>query len=370
MSYKVVIASDSFKGSLSSARCIELAQALAPAHVEVCGIEVADGGEGTAAAIQAALGGEQVQVSVHDPLRRPIEASYLRFSETSAFIDTAAASGITLLDRSELDPLRASSLGTGELIRHALTAGCTDIYLGLGGSATNDLGLGILEGLGAQLKDASGDTLTGCGASLAQLDAIDLAPVTELLADAHITALCDVNNPLLGEHGATATFGPQKGVTNVAELDHAMSQAATVMERVCGREIRSVAGAGAAGGIGALCVALGAHLKSGIQTVLDLVHFDDVLTGADAVLTGEGAMDAQTAHGKVVAGIAGRCAAAGIPCIALVGSCDPRLDVDTIPGLTAVFSVVPGPCTLDQALAQAERNYRHALANVLRLICP
>ena len=370
---RIIAASDSFKGTLSSEEIAHLlaeeAAAVFP-RVQVTAVPMADGGEGTAAALVAACGGELRRVAATDPLGRPITAAYANLGGGRAVVEVAAASGLPLLAPQERDPLRASSYGTGELLRAALDVGAASVTLALGGSATNDGGMGMLRALGVRFLDQRGCELAGSGADLGQVARIDLAGLDPRLEHTHIQVMCDVDNPLTGPQGASAVFGSQKGATPsvVAELDAGMENYAARVREATGVSVANAPGAGAAGGIGAACLAFfGARLRSGVETVLDLVGFDELLARADLVVTGEGRADSQTARGKVVSGVAAACLRRGVPCVAVVGGMEPG--ADELPGLTVMVPTAIDPAeSLESALAHAEERYRAAARRAFRLI--
>lgn len=346
-----VFASDSFKGTLSSAEIgamlCESARAAFP-DCDCRSVTMADGGEGSVAAVLSAAGGRTVPVRAHDPLGGAVDAFYGVTDDGCAVIETAAASGLTLIDEARRDILAASSYGTGELIAHALDAGYADITLALGGSATNDGGAGAMAALGARFLDADGRTLAPNGASLRRIASIDLSHMHPRLAHARFTAMCDVNSPLTGPLGATMTYGPQKGASTPAllgELEAGMENYARALRRAFPGSDVEFPGAGAAGGLGAACALfLGAALKPGAEAVLDLTDFDTLLRGAHLAVTGEGRADAQSVRGKAVAAVAARCKKAGVPLIALVGSAGPGADALLGCGVTGLLEVSPDGC--------------------------
>ena len=348
---KFVFASDSFKGTLSSAEIGAMLCESARAAFPGCdcrSVTMADGGEGSVAAVLSAAGGRTVPVRAHDPLGGAVDAFYGVTDGGCAVIETAAASGLTLIDEARRDIRAASSYGTGELIAHAPDAGYADITPALGGSATNDGGAGAMAALGARFLDADGRTLAPNGASLRRIASIDLSHMHPRLAHARFTAMCDVNSPLTGPLGATMTYGPQKGASTPAllgELEAGMENYARVLRRAFpGRDVE-FPGAGAAGGLGAACALfLGAALKPGAEAVLDLTGFDMLLRGADLAVTGEGRADAQSVRGKAVAAVAARCKKAGVPLIALVGSAGPGADALLGCGVTKLLEVTPDGC--------------------------
>ena len=371
---RFLFASDSFKGTISSAHAAEL---LAVAAKEcfpkaVCeGLVVADGGEGTVEAVVAATDGELRNVFVADPLGRQVRATYGILDGGRAIIEMASASGLPLLDASERDPLATSTYGTGELIADALDVGVRDVTLAIGGSATNDGGMGCLRALGARFLDDSGAELAGTGADLVRVARIDLAGLDPRVDETSFHVMCDVDNPLLGERGATRVFGPQKGASPqvVEGLEQGMASYAKVLEaNVLGFDPQD-AGMGAAGGLGAGVRAfLAAELLPGIEQVLNLVGFDELLSGCDLCVTGEGHADAQSAHGKVVSGVAARCERAGVPCVALVGGMDPEAIELLSCGVDALLPAVIDACTVDEAMANAEQNYLLAARRMFSLL--
>ncbi|MGN1117518.1 MAG: glycerate kinase [Acutalibacteraceae bacterium] len=318
---KIVIVPDSFKGTLSSVEVCRLTEEVLRKKYDdiVCvSIPVADGGEGTLDAFMYALECEKVGVTAHNPVGEKIETHYAALPDGSAVIEMAAVSGITLI--SPLEPLFSSTFGTGELILSALDRGIRNIYIGIGGSATTDGGTGCLEALGAKFFDKNGAFLSGCGNNLISIDRIDLSELDGRIKECKFTVLCDVENPLYGENGAAYVFAPQKGATpgQVEYLDSGLKNFAEKTAAALGKDCSFVSGAGAAGGLGfALISYLGAQMKSGIDTVLDICGFDEKIKGADLIITGEGKMDFQSVHGKVPFGVAKR--AKGVPVTAIVG---------------------------------------------------
>ena len=368
---RFVFASDSLKGTLSSLDAARLLGEAAERHFPGCSwasVPVADGGEGTLDAILAACGGERVLAIAEDPLGRPIEAAYALLPDGRAVIETAAASGLTLLAPSERDPLATSTYGTGQLVRDALERGARDVTVALGGSATNDGGMGLARALGARLLDEKGGELAGRGADLARVSDVDLSGLCPLAAEARFTMMCDVDNPLVGPEGASAVFGPQKGASpdDVLALDDGMRRWASVLERAFGQSF-DVPGAGAAGGLGAACLAfLGARAVGGVERVLELVGFDELLEGADLCVSGEGHADAQTLRGKVVSGVAAACERASVPCVAVVGGMS--AGAERVPGLAAMLPTAIDAMPLDEALGRAEELYALAAERLFSLL--
>ena len=370
---KIVIAPDSFKESLSAPKVAAaivqgLSQAAPEAHC-VC-IPMADGGEGTVEAILAATGGESRINVVQDALGRPIQAQWGWLPGKVAIVEMACAAGLELIATTERDPLRASSFGVGQLIGHALDMGATQIVLGLGGSATNDAGAGMLQALGLGLFDAQGKTLAPGGAALANLAHIDTRTFDPRLKDVHITIASDVNNPLCGLQGASAVFGPQKGATpaQVSKLDTALGHFADVCARTLGKDPRNAPGSGAAGGLGfAAHTWMQARFRPGVEVVAELGGLAVAIQGAQLVITGEGRMDAQTLHGKTPMGVAKIAQAAGVPVIAIAGSLGAGYQALYKTGIVAAFSLVSGPMTLEQACADTEQLLKDRAQDILRL---
>lgn len=368
---KIVIAPDSWKESLSA---LEVATAIEDGFrqifpdAEVVKIPMADGGEGTVEAMVAATQGRIVTLSVTGPLGEPVEAFYgLSGDEKQAFIEMAAASGLESVPTARRDPRITTSWGTGELIRHALDAGVRHIIIGLGGSATNDGGAGMVQALGAGLLDAQGEQIAGGGEALSQLERIDTRRLDLRLAECRIEVACDVTNPLTGEEGATAVFGPQKGATPdmVRQLDEALTHYGKIIERDLDKSVLTLKGGGAAGGMGvALYAFCGAELRQGVEIVTEALSLDAAVRHADLVITGEGRIDSQTIHGKVPIGVARVAKRYDIPVIGIAGSLTTDVGVVYDHGLDAIFSVIPRICTLDEALENAADNLRMNARNI------
>ncbi|MGM9754965.1 MAG: glycerate kinase [Parabacteroides sp.] len=372
---KIVIASDSFKGSLSSAEvaaCGERAVHRLFPDCKVVQLPVADGGEGTAETLTAALGGQSVTAIVHDPLGRLITARYGWIAqEQTALIEMAAASGLPLLPLEERNPWLTSTYGTGELIRNALERDCHKFLIAIGGSATNDGGMGLLQALGFRFLDAEGKELPGCGGSLQQIQQIDSSGVLVDLAQCQFTVACDVTNPFYGPTGAAYVFAPQKGADAemVEALDQGLRHFAQLIHTTQGIAINQLAGAGAAGGLGGGLVAfLNARLTPGIEMVLDALRFDTQITGADLIITGEGKLDAQTCMGKTPLGILRRAQQQGIPVVALGGAVEASEALNQC-GFLAVFPILPYPTSLTEAMDSSftQQNIERTIAQVLRL---
>jgi glycerate kinase len=370
---KIVIAPDSFKESLSAPKvAAAIAQGLSQAAPEarcVC-IPMADGGEGTVEAILAATGGESRINVVQDALGRPIQAQWGWLPGKVAVIEMACAAGLEHIAVTDRDPLRASSFGVGQLIGHALEMGAQHIVLGLGGSATNDAGAGMLQALGLKLLDTQGKALAPGGAALAKLAHIDSSCFDARLKNVDITIASDVNNPLCGPKGASAIFGPQKGATadQVKTLDRALAHFADLCAKVLGQDHRQDAGSGAAGGLGfAVRAWMHARFRPGVEVVAELGGLASAIQGAQLVITGEGRMDAQTLHGKTPMGVAKIAQAAGVPVIAIAGSLGEGYQALYQSGIVAAFSLVSGPMTLEHACAETEQLLKDRAQDILRL---
>ncbi len=368
---KIVIAPDSFKESLSAleaAKAIETGFREVLPDAEYCVLPMADGGEGTVAAMVAATGGSLVEVDVSDPLGETVKALYgLTRDRKTAFIEMAAASGLCLVAPSRRDPMKTTSYGTGELIAAALDAGARHLIIGIGGSATNDGGAGMLQALGVKLLDRDGLEIDAGGGNLAHLDRIDVSGMNPRLKASRIEAACDVNNPLTGPKGASYIFGPQKGASAAvaARLDNNLAHFAELISRDVGLRVDAKPGAGAAGGMGAALLAfLGATLRPGIEIVMEAVGLEPAVMGADLVITGEGRIDSQSIHGKTPIGVASVARRYGIPVIGIAGSLSSDVGVVHNYGLDAVFSILNQICTMEEALTNAAANLRALSRNI------
>ena len=371
---RFLFASDSFKGSLSSERIIQLLKETARSVFPGCetkGVLVADGGEGTIDAVVRATEGTYRTVPVHGPLMEEVHAVYGVFGRNHAVIEMAAASGLPMVPPEKRNPLYTTSFGTGELIKDALLHGYRDITIAIGGSATNDGGMGAMRALGARFLDGSGRELSGMGVDLERVARIDMSGFMKAAEDARITVMCDVNNPLTGAKGAAFTFGSQKGGTPdiLERLESGMRNYAEVIHTQLGIDVESVEGAGAAGGMGAaLCVFLRGRMKSGIEAVLDLIEFDKLLEGTDLVVTGEGRMDWQSAFGKVPCGVAKRCKEKQIPVVAIVGGMGIGAENIYEFGVDSIISTINGSMDLSEAMERAEELYRSAAERMFRMM--
>ena len=373
---KIIIAADSFKGSLSS---LEVATAFERGFkqvfplCEVCKVAVADGGEGTVEALVSMLDGEYVDLEVADPLMRPVVARYgIVDGGRTAVMEMSAASGLPLLAVEERNPLKTTTYGTGEMIADALRRGCRKFLIGIGGSATNDAGVGMLRALGFRFLDADGVELAGGGEILEKIDKIDDSQVLDELSEACFTVACDVTNPLYGPNGAAYIFAPQKGAdaAMVERLDAGLRNFAEVVKQCNGERIASLSGAGAAGGLGGGFKALlGAHLERGIEMVLSAMHFDEIIAGSDLVVTGEGRLDSQTVMGKAPSGVLQAAKRQGIPCVAIGGAvamCEELATSDFV----AMLPIVPAPMPLEQAMQHdvAWANVERTATQIARLL--
>ncbi len=369
---KCVVVSDSFKGTLSSLEICRIARQTIPKFFpscEVVAVPVADGGEGTVECFLEALRAVPVTVEASGPYGEPLRAVYAR-SGTKAVIEMSSAAGLPLAGERR-DPERTTTYGVGQVIRHAVEHGCTELLLGLGGSATNDGGCGCAAALGTRFFRQDGGGFVPVGGTLDQIVRIDVSETKRLLEGVHLTVMCDVENPLYGETGAAYVFAPQKGADEamVRRLDSGLRQLDRVIRRELGLSLAGLPGAGAAGGMGAGCVAfLGAELRSGIDAVLDMVEFDRCLEGASLVITGEGRLDAQSVRGKVVSGVAKRTAARSIPLIAVAGGIDESAWEAYDLGVTAMFGIDREAVAFQDCAHKSGENYRRTLEDILRLI--
>lgn len=370
---KIVLAPDSFKESMTA---VEAAAAMSRGVRRVLpdatcvAVPMADGGEGTTEALVAALGGRLVEVPTADALGRPVRGRVGLAPGGVAVLEVAAAVGIGLVAPAERDVPAATSAGVADLVRAVLDAGARRLVVGLGGSATNDGGAGLLVGLGARLLAADGTVVPPEPRALHRVASVDLAGLDPRLDGVDVELACDVTSPLLGPAGASAVFGPQKGATpaQVAALDAALAVFADALEAAAGRRVRDVPGAGAAGGLGAAFLALGATRRSGVEVVVEATGLARHVAGADLVLTGEGGVDAQTLAGKTPAGVAAVARAAGVPVIAFAGRVDGTADALLDEGFAAVVPILHGPGSTAEALAAGAENLERAVATALRLV--
>lgn len=371
---KLLFASDSFKGTLSSDQTIELLTKAAQevfGSCETSGVPVADGGEGTTDAVVKARSGEIITVPVHGPLMEMEQGFYGRLSESEAILEMAAASGLPMVPEEKRNPLNTTTYGTGELLKAALDAGYTDIAIAIGGSATNDGGMGFASALGIRFLDQDGNVLEGRGEDLEKVAHIDMSGLDPAVQKAHFTVMCDVTNPLCGPDGATYTFGKQKGGTPeiLDRLEKGMQNYRDVIIREFGINPDEIQGSGAAGGLGtALKVFLHAEMKSGIETVLDLIDFDARLEGVDLVVTGEGRTDWQSCFGKVMQGVGDRSAKHQVPVAALCGGLGPDYEKIYAHGISSIMTTVDGPMPLKEALDNASELYYKGAIRMFRFL--
>ena len=369
--HKVVVASDSFKGCLTSMQVAEGVEAgirkCCP-DCQVVKLAVADGGEGTVDALLETMGGRRVSAEVSDPLGRPCMAEYAILSDSyTAVMEMSSASGLTLLKHEERNPLLASTYGTGQMIADALDRGCRRFLIGIGGSATNDAGMGMMEALGCRFLDEDGNALRGCGEALSRVVTLDMSDLRPEAGESEFIVACDVDSPLHGPQGAAYVYGPQKGATSemLIRLDDGLRNMSDLIVREMGIQVADMPGAGAAGGLGGAFKAfLNAELRKGAEMVLDAIGFDEIIKDADLVITGEGRIDAQTMTGKLPYAVARRAGAQGIPVLAICG----RAEIQSHPSFTAICPVTPPETPLQTALqpSVATLNIMNTLARIYK----
>ncbi|NRB66522.1 MAG: glycerate kinase [Vibrio sp.] len=371
---KIVIAPDSFKESLTA---VEVAQSIQMGlervwpDAEFVKVPVADGGEGTVQSLIDATSGQKVFTETTGPLGETVQACYGVLGDgKTAVIEIAEASGLHLVPAEKRDPKITSSFGTGELIKHALSQGISRLIVGLGGSATNDAGAGMLAVLGVTFIDKTGEEFVPVGgASLANLARVDTSKLDPRLHQCEVVVACDVDNPLCGALGASAVFGPQKGATeqDVTLLDQSLEIFGQVTKKNVGIDVLTAAGAGAAGGMGAALLGYAnAVLKPGIEIVLDTVKLESKLIGANLVITGEGKIDDQTVHGKTPVGVAKLAKQFNLPVIALAGCTGSHFQAVYEHGIDAVYACLPRPMSLQEAFHEAASNLANVAENVAR----
>lgn len=370
---KIVIAPDSFKGSLSA---IEVGKAIRKAirkvdpKINTVLVPMADGGEGTVQSLVDASGGEIIETIVHDPLNRKIDSFYgIMGDGKTAVIEMAAASGLPLLKSEERDPLKTTSYGTGELIKDAMNKGCTKIILGLGGSATNDGGIGMAQALGFRFLDKKGKEIGPGGGELSNIHTINMSEVDNKISGIEFVAACDVDNPLCGENGASNVYGRQKGASekDVITLDNGLAHFASVVENQFGLDIKNFPGAGAAGGLGyAVLLFLKGKLERGIDIVTRATGLEEKMRGADLVITGEGKMDSQTAYGKTPMGVCQVAKKMNIPVIALAGSLGGNYKTLYSKGFDGIFSIIDKPMFLEDAMENSNELLENATEAIVR----
>ncbi|PTY41314.1 glycerate kinase family protein [Brachyspira hampsonii] len=369
---KIIIIPDSFKGSASSLEVcnyIEKGVLKVIKDADIKKIPVADGGEGTVQSILYAAGGHTKKINVRNPKGEIIEAQYGIINKDKAVIEMAEASGLTLINDKKRDPLKYSTYGTGELIKDAINNNIKEILIGIGGSATNDCGIGMANALGYRFFDKNNNELEAVAQNMIKTAYIDNSNVDKRIFDIKITAACDVKNPLYGENGATAVYGKQKGVTNESFdiLDNGLRNIAKIVKEQFGKEIDYIEGAGAAGGLGGGLIAFcNAQLKSGIDAVLDIIDFENKIKDASLIITGEGAIDGQTKEGKVPVGVAKR--ACNIPVIAIVGEIREGAEIVYDLGIKSIMPLCTKAMTLEESIANTSSLVENAAERALRFI--
>ncbi|HHW80122.1 MAG TPA: glycerate kinase [Bacteroidales bacterium] len=371
---KIIIAPDSFKGSLTSAEvanAIELGIKRVAPNCEIVKVPIADGGDGTMDTLVSAFGGKKIKIKVHDPLMRPIEAEYglVKNGET-AVIEMATASGLTLLSKEEQNPSITTTFGTGEIIKDALQRGCRTFLIGIGGSATNDAGIGMLKALGFRFLDKKGEECDVVGNALQSIYSIDETRVSSKVYEAQFTIASDVDNPFSGTNGAAYVYAPQKGANNkmVEELDKGLESFRQLIIEKKGIDLNTISGAGAAGGLGGGFVAfLNAQLKPGIEMVLQTIDFENYLQNADFVVTGEGKLDIQTTMGKAASGILDAASKKNIPVIAIGGSVEDK-EALLKRGFTSLFPATPNGMSIEEAMQKetAKKSIAQTAEQIMR----
>jgi len=371
---KILIAPDSFKGSLSA---LEVAAAIqkgikkTDTSIETILVPMADGGEGTVQSLVDATDGKIIELSVHDPLFREIKSFYgIMGDGKTAVIEMAAASGLPLLKPEERNPLKTTSFGFGELIKDAIDRGCNEIILGLGGSATNDGGIGMAQALGVRFLDEQGNEVGSGGGELMKIKTVDYSGIDPRLNDVKFIAACDVDNPLCGEKGASNVYGRQKGATDndVNFLDSGLSHFAQIIENKTGLNLKDYSGAGAAGGLGfGVMIFLKGKLERGFDIVARITKLAEKMAGADLVITGEGQIDFQTAHGKTPFGVAQLAKAKNIPVVAIAGSLGENYQILYDKGFDAIFSIINKPMSLEKAFENTSELLENIGESIIRL---
>ena len=365
----IILAFDSFKGSVSSmqiARAAELAIKEVYPNCEILPFPIADGGEGTTNALCSRLNVEKITCLVHNPLMNQIEISYgITNDKKTAILEMASASGLTLIDENHRNPMKTTTYGTGEIILDALERGCRNFIIGIGGSATNDASIGLLNALGIRFLDKQGIELEPIGENLIHIDQIDTSRINKDLKDCTFTIACDVNNPLFGPNGAAYVYAPQKGASTeeVEILDQGLKNFASIVKKYTSKDISIIAGAGAAGGMGGGLVAfLNAELKSGIDVILDVLDFGEYVQHTDLIFTGEGCLDKQTTMGKALGGILKQALRYDKPIIGIGGSVVASKEL-LLAGFTSVFPIQPYPIALEEAMKE-----NFTLQNIYRTV--
>ena len=372
---KIVIAPDSFKGNLTAkeaADAVEIGIKRVIQDAEIVKVPMADGGEGTVQALVDATKGQIITVEVNGPVGNLIKAGFgILGTQDTAVIEMATASGLPLVPGDKRNPMLTTTYGTGELIRSALDKGCSKLIVGIGGSATVDGGAGMAQALGVRLLDKNGNEIPRGGGGLEHLDHIDVSSLDPRIAETSTIVACDVDNPLVGPRGGPEVFGPQKGATPemVKMLDRFLDKYADIIKRDVGMDVKNVPGAGAAGGLGAgLMAFLGAHLKSGIDIVIEASGLEKYLKDADIVITGEGKIDRQTIYGKTPIGVARTAKKYGVPVIAFAGNIGDDSQIVYENGIDALMSIISYPMTLDMAMERSQEFLADSAERVFRLV--
>ena len=371
---KILLAPDSFKGTMTSMEIISFLEEAATLHfdpLEIVKLPLADGGEGTVDTLLFIKGGKYEWAEVTGPLGEKVKAKYGIIEDKTAVIEMAQASGLPLIDRKDRNPLLTTTYGTGELIKDAIEKGIRNFIIGIGGSATNDGGIGALQALGVKFLDEKGNEIGFGGKELGKIKHIELENIDRRIKESNFIVMCDVDNPLTGDRGASFVFGPQKGATKemLEILENGMRNYAEVIRNELGINVNEIPGAGAAGGLGAaLHCFLGAQLKPGIDTILDFANFDEMLKGVDFVVTGEGKMDKQSIFGKAPSGIAKRCRKYGTKAVAIVGSMGEGAEEIYKYGIESIMPTVNKEMSLDEALSRAKELLAGAADRMFRFI--
>lgn len=368
---KIILIPDSFKGTMSSSEiCSIMKKAILNyfPDTEVLSIPVADGGEGSVDAFLSSVGGRKVPLVVKGPYFEDIPAFYGVLPEGTAVIEMAAAAGLPLVGENR-SAGKTTTFGVGQLIAHAAKSGCRKIIVGLGGSATNDGGAGAAAALGIKFLDEGGHEFVPVGATLGKVSSIDMSGLNAALDGVDLITMCDIDNPLCGSRGAAAVFGPQKGASEeeIRLLDRNLSHLAEIIRRDLGKDICLLPGSGAAGGMGGgMAAFFGSRLQAGIETVLDIVGFDDKIRGADLVFSGEGRLDSQSLRGKVVVGVARRTKKQGVPLIAIVGDIGDQIENVYGEGVSAVFSTNRVAVPFSEAEQRCKEDLALTMDNLMR----
>ena len=370
---KIVVAPDSFKGSLSAKKICDIVENVSNKlfeEVEVVKVPMADGGEGTVDSLTETLKADIINIEVKNPLGKPILATYGIFDKTKAVMEMASASGITTVSDEERNVLEQNTFGTGEMILDAINRGVKTIYIGIGGSATNDGGIGMASAFGVKFLDENCKELKPVPSNLNKIVTIDSTQLDSRIREIEIIIMCDVQNPLLGPEGATYVFGLQKGITseNMQQVEDGMEHYIDLVETVLSVSVKNCPGAGAAGGLGAGMMAFtNATLKMGIQSIIEILEIEHKIKDADLVITGEGMMDSQSAYGKVASGIGGVAKKHQVPCIAIVGAMGKKAEVMYEHGITSIVTTVNGVMKLQEAIDCAAPLCYSAVERALRI---